>query len=182
MEKSFNDDELADIMNEIESLEKEFTEESEAQVSAPQQEEISESEEFEEEIFDSKPTLDDIDPLEAHSDDDSQVVREVAPTLDAEKQVLKKVVSKPVDEVVHLSSAPQKSHSMPTHHSAVHGDPAHTSMSFNVEGDMRLSLSFNVAGKTVQLCVNDQGLELEMDGGIKFSVPLDIEHKGEKAA
>lgn len=216
MEKGFNDDELADIMNEIESLEKEFTEEVEAKkeeteastaevsepvaetaqeeaVVEPVQEEVvaqtapEPEEDFEEEIEDSKPVLNE-DPLAAPmeaeaNEEEAAPVMEAAPVLEAEKEVLHEVVNKPVEEVVHLSAAPAPASTpapaaMPTAQAT--GNPAHTSMSFNVEGDMRLSLSFNISGKLVQLSVNDDGLELEMDGGMKFSVPL--EHGNKNAA
>ena len=263
MEKGFNDDELADIMNEIESLEKEFTEEVDTKPTAveevaeipaeaveepvmeqaeevvetqvveePQaveepvaaaesfeeesfeeesfEEESFEEENFEEESFeegsfeddllDSKPVLDNIDPMPQEAPQE-EIAAEVAPTMEhdvetpvthTEREVLAEVVEKPVEEVVSVHTEPVESasvHHMERTHQEHHavakpvtGESAHTSMSFNIEGDMKLSLSFNIAGKVVELAVNDNGLELELDGGMKFSVPLDGQHTGKKAA
>ena len=55
-------------------------------------------------------------------------------------------------------------------------------MNFNVEGDMKLSLAFNISGKVVNLKVNDQGLQIDLEGGMKFSIPLENADQSKKAA
>ena len=55
-------------------------------------------------------------------------------------------------------------------------------MSFKVEGDMKLDLAFNISGSEVQLSVNEHGLEIGLEGGAKFSVPLSKNHHHKKAA
>lgn len=59
---------------------------------------------------------------------------------------------------------------------------ATTSMSFKVEGNLALDLQFHIGGKVVCLEVKESGLSIEMEGGIKFSVPVSDEHKSKKAA
>ena len=227
MEKGFNDDELADIMNEIESLEKEFTEEVENKKEAssnsqqeevespaneehiePEMEESSEQEEahsehtevaashsendsfeeddFDDEDFDNEPVLE-ADPLEAHAEQAQvhhQVNEEenVVPINKEEEATLEKVVEKPMEEVV-APSASHNKHEDVVALSTKHDDSsAHTSMNFNVEGDMKLSLAFNISGKVVNLKVNDQGLQIDLEGGMKFSIPLENADQSKKAA
>ena len=45
-------------------------------------------------------------------------------------------------------------------------------MSFNVEGEMKLDLNFCIGGQDVSLHVSDDGFEIELAGGAKFSLPL----------
>lgn len=220
MEKGFNDDELADIMNEIESLEKEFTEEvdsktdnlgddmnnvekeeflSDTEEMSAELDEVAESSDgpfqdddsfaedsfeeddfeediFEDEVLDSKPIL----------DEDTPIFEAPKAVLDQQELgTLRRVTQLPINHVV-----PEPTNDSKIDHtkngSALTGyggdKSAQTSMSFNVQGNMHLHLSFNISGKVVDLSVNDNGLELELDGGMKFSIPLDVSQKGKKAA
>lgn len=244
MEKGFNDDELADIMNEIESLEKEFTEEVDSKSNNSdndkfeaaaedsdaydaEQETLSETDEMAAELEAMAESDDSFD--EADSDDDADddmeslaedafeedsfeedsfqedsfeedvldakpVLDEQAPILEAPKaavtkqevETLHKVANLPIDQALPEVSPMAKIHHVEESFKAKGpehtGKSAKTSMSFNVQGDMCLNLSFNISGKIVELSVNDNGLELELDGGMKFSVPLDVSQKGKKAA
>ena len=45
-------------------------------------------------------------------------------------------------------------------------------MSFHIEGDMKLNLNFFFSGKAVDLSITDTGFEIEIDGGMKFSIPV----------
>ena len=45
-------------------------------------------------------------------------------------------------------------------------------MSFKVQGDLTLELAFDVGGKTISLEVTEAGLSIEMEGGVKFTVPV----------
>lgn len=115
MDKGFNDDELADIMSEIESLEKEFTDEP------------------------------------------------------AAKKVMEQLVEKPQVEV-----APVQDQNI--HHikkDAPKASKQENSMNFSVQGDMKLNLSFDFGGKCIEFNIDEDGFEIEVDGGMKFSIPVD---------
>lgn len=154
MDRGFNDDELADIMSEIENLEQEFTEEVEAK------------------------ETNNVEPKEEPKETVVQEVKE-------EATVMEEVAEKPVEEVVKVEAAqddnvhqlrPQTSSNTSTQQGA------QTSMSFAVEGNMKLDLTFNISGKVVELNVNDQGLEISLGGGAKFMLPLEVQQQGKKAA
>lgn len=53
-------------------------------------------------------------------------------------------------------------------------------MSFHIEGDMKLNLNFCFAGKSVDLHITDEGFEIEVDGGMKFTIPVASETKLKK--
>lgn len=46
------------------------------------------------------------------------------------------------------------------------------SMSFKIQGDFAVHLNFDFNGKVVSLDVSESGLVVEMDGGVKFEVPV----------
>lgn len=119
MDKSFNDQELSDIMKEIEALEDDFT----------AAEEKSPSDVMEE--------LADLDEKDSVPLSTSNIV-----SLDSKR-------------VAPKASA-----------------DATTSMSFKVQGDLKLELQFSIGGKVVMLEVTEAGLSIEMEGGVKFTVPV----------
>lgn len=125
MDKSFNDDELSDIMKEIEALEQDFNTPEEKLEASSLMEELAQMEE-EESI-----------PTPAARPEQSTVI-------------------------------PMASHKAATPSSST----ASTSMSFKVSGDINLELQFDIGGKTVCLNVTEAGLNIEMDGGMSFKVPL----------
>lgn len=134
MEKGFNDKELADIMSEIESLEREFA--SETPAPEAQEQEV------------------------------------VTP-------VMKEFVQAPVESVLPQpkvvavpapQSRPYKAASAPA------------CLSFKVEGEMSVSLKFEVNGQVVSLEVGEQGLEIETESGAKFILPLQGKHQTRQAA
>lgn len=153
MEKGFNDQELADIMNEIENLEKEFAEETPAQHSAPEAHDEAPAEDFE--AF----------------HEEAQEAEEIDHT---EPAVLRQLVEKPIEKVV--------PHAAPHHDKVVHmAKPvekvslqaaAPVSLNFQVSGQMQLHLGFEVNGQALSLSVSEAGLEIEMDSGAKFTLPL----------
>lgn len=124
MEKGFNDKELADIMSEIESLEREFATDSAAHsAKQPPAEEVEE-----------------------------------------ENEVLQELAEAPIEK-----SVPQKVVAMkPARPSAA----APSSLHFKVEGEMKISLSFEVNGQKVSLEVTGDDLCIETDSGAKFSLPM----------
>lgn len=132
MDKSFNDDELSDIMKEIEALEQDFNSPEEKLETSSLMEELAHMEE--EEAIPTptaNPEPSTVLPMAAHK---------AAPT---------------------TASVP-----------AANSSTAATSMSFKVSGDINLALQFDIGGKTVCLNVTEAGLNIEMDGGMSFKVPL----------
>lgn len=106
------------------------------------------------------------------------------------KEVVNELASMPVEDI---TGDEVESHDDNVHH--MHKVPTqgpetstpktghgHSSMSFNVEGDMKLDLSFNISGKNVSLNISEEGFELELEGGVKFSIPLNEVDASKKAA
>lgn len=124
MDKSFNDQELSDIMKEIEALEEEFGEEGQEDAVRP-----------------------------------TNVMAELA-EMEEEKSI---PVAQEETKVVHLEKkeTPKASKSS-----------APTSMMFKVQGDMNLELQFDIGGKCIMLEVTEAGLNIQMEGGITFTVPV----------
>lgn len=124
MEKGFNDKELADIMSEIESLEREFADET-------------------------QPT---------------EVMQELAET-PVEKSVPKTNHDEP--KVV-----PMKAKQVASSQSC---------LSFKVEGEMTVALTFEVNGQSVALQVTSEGVCIETESGAKFTLPVNA-HSARKSA
>jgi len=133
MDKSFNDQELSDIMKEIEALEEEFSGE------------------------------DDSDKIQA-----SAIMEELA-DMDEEESIQE---TNKHDNVVAFEKKTTP------HVSKKSGS---TSMGFKVQGDLNLELQFEVNGKTISLDVSEAGFNIQMDGGVTFSVPLSDAHSLKKA-
>lgn len=176
MEGSFNDAELQDIMNEIESLEKEFVEEEGTQAqsvdepTAEQTEEPTAQEEVEE-------------PQAEHQEEDaSEDFADEAASFEAD------TTEEPTN-VVPMSAAKTKA---PT---AGSGEGY---MQFSGQGEMDMQLNFQLGEETatvnikggclsitlagVELELSENGCEVQMEGGVKFSVPLTGgQAKGKKA-
>ncbi len=218
MEKGFNDDELADIMNEIESLEKEFSDEvqnvaadpvmeaEEEVVAEPQREEVVAEPQHEEVVAEpqheevvAEPQHEEVVAEPQHEEvvagpqheevvagpQHEEVVAGPQHVTEQEVETVAQVTELPVDEVVEKHE-PQDDENV--HHfkkAANKVAPAsfgHSSMSFNVEGNMKLDLAFNISGKNVSLNITEEGFELTLDNGMKFSIPLDHEDSNKKAA
>lgn len=130
MDKSFNDQELSDIMKEIEALEEDMETE-DVKSPSPVLEELAE-----------------MDESESVPVSTSSIV-----SLDSKRSAPK----------VEASAAPS------------------TSMSFKVSGNLTLDLKFDIGGKSVALEVTETGLTIEMDGGAKFTVPVDSKSSLKKA-
>jgi len=130
MEKGFNDEELADIMSEIENLERDFAEETPAE--------------------------------SAH----------------VEEPVLHELAHKPVTETV-LKTNHEENKVISMKHVP---SQAPASMSFKVEGQMSVHLSFDVNGQSVSLSVSDEGLSITTDSGAKFTLPMTKHEAAKKAA
>ena len=237
MEKGFNDDELADIMSEIESLEQEFTDDQPEQVEAvqeqtesveqeqpqveeqpeevvaqqeqepqvqdevvaqqePVQEEVVAKEEpvQEEVVAKEEPVQEEVVAKEEPVQEQVVAKEESFEEVDEEmNEVLDELSEMPVEDVVpqhkvqsyddnihHMKQEPQVK--KPSTWSAPQGQPAQTSMSFRVEGEMKLDLNFSIGGQDVNLQVTDHGFEIELAGGAKFTLPLGNQHQGKKAA
>lgn len=173
-EQGFNDSELLDIMQEIESLEREFASTDQA-----------DSEELAIAAQDVKKTsLQDAIDQEMSSNletSDSSEVEESFEELDQAEMEMAQEASAP-NNVVAFNHKPTKA--------AVASTGAKAPMSFSAEGSMNLALEFDLGETKATLHVNgDQGVTFEMDGvtftlhptegcqvsmtnGVKFSVPV----------
>ncbi len=127
MDKSFNDQELSDIMKEIESLEEDFN------------------------------GADETDTVEA-----SSVMEELA---EMEEEISIPIATKSDAEVLPFEKKETPAATQTKTSTS-------TSMSFKVQGDLNLELQFEVGGKTIMLEVSEGGLNIKMDGGISFNVPV----------
>lgn len=47
-----------------------------------------------------------------------------------------------------------------------------SAMSFKISGDINMELQFDVGGKVISLEVSETGLNIQIEGGMTFSVPL----------
>lgn len=217
MDKGFNDDELADIMNEIENLEKEFTGETmpvDEAIDEPKQ--VDTVEEVVSAVEEVTPIVE--EPITNVEESESIVENFEEPTAGLEDQlnqtvesttemaseehlkastesiephdtaVLGELTQLPVEEVTGEAAKPfdDNVHHLEVksidRHASTTAKAAHSAMSFSVEGDMKLDLSFNISGKVVHLNINENGFELELDGGMKFSIPLEGEKSDKKVA
>jgi hypothetical protein len=142
-DQGFNESELEDIMNEIESLEKEFSdvEESHVEVAtkvAPESLLIS--------------------PKEVQK-------TSLQASIDEELERLHKAPNAPVVSNVVAMSTPKP----PT----ISGKGAKTEMSFSVAGEMAINLQFKVSGQCVNIEVDEQnGLVINLGNGGRFVLPI----------
>lgn len=141
MDKSFNDQELSDIMKEIEALEEDFSGEEEVHATSSVLEEL------------------------AHMDEAESVPVAVAAPAPVSLET-KRAAPKPAPAPAAVETSA----------------PAATSMSFKVQGNLSLQLQFDIGGKVVSLEVTETGLNIEMDGGMKFTVPVSAETTSRKKA
>lgn len=186
MEKGFNDDELADIMNEIESLEKEFSDEVQGVDEAVlgESENAAEQEGHVEEVSgpemsDTHPEVNEEEPMVAEHSSEEVVGSQ-------EKEVISELAKMPVEEVV-AKHEPQDDnvHPISQNHShdinQNHQHFSHSKMDFSIEGEMSLNFNFHVSGQTVKLHIEEGNFAIELDGGMKFILPLE-QNKVKKAA
>lgn len=167
MERGFNDDELADIMSEIESLEQDFNEEDAASSSSDSSDaaldegpvaEVVESSAGESgEEIENKP----LPKLSANDASEVEVPEESQSVAQAEA---------PMASVTPLVAQEASKQSAATH----------SSMDFHVSGELALNLGFNVSGQQIKLQVNAEGLEIQLESGAKFTIP--VEGKAHKNA
>ena len=193
MEKGFNDDELADIMNEIESLEKEFTDEtgdsSQTEIvdsydnaDSSSQDNSFESDTEEDEFVAQSQEEEFEEPVNEDHDsfaDEVEIDDEV-------HEVLDELAEMPVEKAIppqHKEQPQQNVHPMHKSSGASSEKGAHSSLSFNIQGEMSVHLSFNIAGKEVSLHVNEgEGLVIAVGGGAKFILPVQEADSHKKVA
>jgi hypothetical protein len=176
MDKGFNDDELADIMSEIESLEEEFASDD---VETKTTDSIEEEDDFA--MQEEGPVA----PVVAKA----PVVNEVKAQVDEQMhEVLDELSQMPVEDVVPTSKVVAQDDNIHHMRQVVQApvkatsSGAHTSMSFKVEGEMQMDLSFCIGGQDVSLHITEQGFEIELAGGAKFILPLTHVKSSAKAA
>jgi hypothetical protein len=153
MDKSFNEDELSDIMKEIEALEENLhIEEAPAPKISPK-------------VKQDQPQ---IVEEEFQKDEESKVF-----SPEAEKDWTEEEAQIPVKEEL-APKSPEKVFPIHSRKEDLYnsGNSSPTSMSFKVSGQMHLELQFEVNGKLVQLHVDDSGLVIGLEGGATFNVPL----------
>lgn len=228
MEKGFNDEELADIMSEIESLEQEFAhdvekQETQAHVEPVAQEEVAdtseqhfepaeepvaqdESHEEQHEVFAEEPQEveqafeeevhaeveevqeDKIEPIETPKASISPEEANVHAQLQQEpvdnemSEVLDELSQMPVEDVTPSHNKQDDN----IHHfkggEKVDKKSNHTAMSFHVEGDMKLELSFHIGDQFIGVHITDEGLVVGLEGGAKFTIPVNPQPAQKKAA
>jgi hypothetical protein len=170
MDQSFNDQELSDIMKEIEALEEDF--DAPLEKSSSVIEELASLEEDHsvplstssvstEAVVDDGPADESTEErIEAESFQDEPVA-EVKPK--KESIEMEHIVQEPKAHVMPFESR-KVTEAPKTHHG--------TTMSFKVQGDITLDLSFDIGNKVISLHVTESGLSIEMEGGMKFTVPV----------
>ncbi len=196
LEQSFNDAELQDIMNEIESLEKEFVEEegtaqtksveaSQVDEEAPAPEKDSDGDEISAESDES--LLQEAESLE------SEEVQAEAEEVQAEVEEETSPIAEVEEETNNVVAMPiaQTPATQPTSNGEGY-------MQFSGQGEMDMQLNFQLGSETatvnikdggltvtlagVQLNLSEDGCEVNMEGGVKFSVPLTGKQTQEKKA
>lgn len=203
MERGFNDDELADIMNEIESLEEEFTQEVNeakevAQAQASQEpEDLTQGLDELDDDFDHEQGEEEIVNAEMQQQDEPDAVQahvETEPVQETSAPLVEEVVSEQKDVIGkladHEKEKPKATQSFEsTENNLVEMKPAkevkptHSSMSFKVSGEMSVDLSFDISGKQIGISVNEsEGLVIDMGEGGTFNLPLPSKSKSKKAA
>lgn len=174
MEKNFNDQELSDIMKEIEALEEGFKSEAES----PVMQEVQETQEAPQVVMSSE----DMTQEEEKQEEEDAPVTEIYDPMAEASEVVKELAS--MDEEVSIPVAKKEEASvisMPMRSSEVTGTRG-SSMSFKVSGSMDLDLQLDVGGKVICLKVTESGLNIEMEGGMTFNLPLNGQVATKKAS
>ena len=175
---SFNEEELQDIMNEIESLEKDFS--GDSSIDSEEASQSKESEEVE------KPEVGDLDL--GHSDDSSSTENDLQSTIDAEIAELNAIqdIGGPEDESteqVDQNQTPEGhsgecnlqadesenvvniSDEQPGPSAALEGAHAGAPVDFSCQGEMNLNMKFSVGEKQAHLIIDkNKGLTVQLDG------------------
>jgi hypothetical protein len=144
-DQGFNESELEDIMNEIESLEKEFTDVEDAPSAAI--------------VASTNPEALVISPKEVQK-------TSLQASIDEELEKLHNAPkSAPTPSNVVSMSAPKAP--------AFSGKGAKTEMSFSVAGEMAINLQFKVSGQCINIEVDEQnGLVINLGNGGRFVLPI----------
>jgi hypothetical protein len=199
MDQSFNDQELSDIMKEIEALEEDFIT-AEEKTASPVMEElanldvndsvpVSASSELEEE---EERAVESIEPMEAAESMEpveatvSMETVEAVESMDEVEEIYEEHEVKAqtpfaVQKVVSLESKRTPVEEPVKHSVSSDSKGASTSMNFKIQGNLTLDLQFDIGGKVICLEVTETGLSIEMEGGMKFTVPVSDTSKLKKA-
>lgn len=192
-EQGFNDSELLDIMQEIESLEREFTssgEDADLSITADEVKKTNLQNEIDQELAASPEAS-----VEVEASHEMVEEEDSFEELDqAEREMEEESVAES-DNVVSMTPK-----AAPTPSAASHVTHSSAPMSFSAEGSMNLNLEFTLGDATATLQVHgDEGVTFEMEGvtltlhpehgaqvtmenGVKFSVPLKTPSAAKKAA
>jgi hypothetical protein len=145
MDKNFNEDELSDIMKEIEALEENLQIEEAMPKATPVMEQLSKMD-------------------EAVAIPKAEVPRKEPVKVEPKATFEEEPEAEPEAEVYKMSAAPKNK--------SLSNAAAPASMSFKVSGEMHLELQFEVSGHFVNLEIDESGLNIRMEGGATFKVPL----------
>ena len=193
-ETGFNDAELQDIMNEIESLEKEFVEEE--QTSQPEAVEAA----AEPEVVEAE-----AEPVAEEPAEEEPVVEEPVAESEPEPTPEPEVVEEVVAEEPTPEPEPVQEEPAPVQDNVVAMDsPAPefsggSQMDFQGSGQMDFQMTFMIGESQakvwvskekglvvtmdgVDMNISEDGCSVEMEGGVKFSIPFGPSKAGQKAA
>ncbi|MBT3235185.1 MAG: hypothetical protein HN353_04480 [Bdellovibrionales bacterium] len=165
-EQGFDEDELKDIMDEIDSLEEEFAEAEgiasaesaeTPEVQTINEDPVAEVEELTVEAKGQSGQLDQLDDVKDGAIADAMSELESAICQDEDEDE---------STVVPLGATTKSS---PSNGGAMQ----ETQASFNVAGNMSLNLNVTVSGQLITLSIDpDNGVTIEMEHGAKFSLPI----------
>ena len=155
-DQGFNENELQDIMNEIESLEKEFTEESEVveEIQAEAEEVTSDESAFDQDEMQS--IVDEVEALEQSSSPAPQKVLAMKSTSSGSDMCFSGSGSLNFNMSFDLGSTP---------------------VEFSIDKDSGMTISM----EHVEFCITEDSCVVKMPGGVTFNVPMSS-NKARKAA
>lgn len=190
-ETELSDNELDDIveqeLNELNKIE-EIASSEDAQEASEEDEELGS---MIEDVLSCSSTEDNVTKLQQDIDNEVQEllndagVNDIPDTLAEERPVEEEAIETTasednpeetsVDEAPMAEVIPMSQNSNPS--------SAPCKMDLSIDGTMNVNLHFNVSGQIVSLRVSEEnGLEIGMDGGAKFTIPLNNADSAKKAA
>ncbi len=95
------------------------------------------------------------------------------------KPILSKVTKMKVEEAIPSTNVVDMSSSNSSSKQNLGGK---TSMNFSIDGQMTIDMGFTIGGQFVAISVDEDGFEISMESGAKFTIPLDVNHSQKKVA
>lgn len=184
-DKNFDDSELEDIMREIEELENaddnfdeisaEESEESEDSIDTAASANDAEMEDIIEQELEELNQIDEVaEAKEEDPDSLGDMIDDVLNSEEEEKQDLQAQIDSDVSSVEPENVVSLNKGDAPMENKST----SPCEMNLKVSGDLNINLDFSLSGQKVQLIVSEEnGLEIVMDGGAKFSLPVNLADK-----